>query len=293
MVAVLLILKLVLAPALVVLSTLAGRRWGPGVTGVLVALPVVAGPILLITELDHGRQFAARAAGASLLGLVTLALFALVFARVCAVLGPIPTLGFGWGICLLADLALSAVTLTPTIGLVLALAGAGIAWALMPADPPAPTDGPPASPPWPWWDLPARAAATVVLVLVLTGAADHLGPSLTGVLAPFPIATSVVAAFALTLRGYPASVALLKGVLRGLVGFATFCFLVATLVVPAGPVSAFAGALGAALAVQLIVRRTAARIARRAVPEPATDGVLLATPGRKRATPTKRPTPVA
>src|SRR4051794_27332984 len=75
-----LILKLLLAPALVVGSSLAGRRWGPKVTGTLVALPIVAGPILLITYLEHGTRFVAGAASASLLGLVTLALFATVFA---------------------------------------------------------------------------------------------------------------------------------------------------------------------------------------------------------------------
>jgi len=71
-----LLLKLVLAPLLVVGSSLAGRRWGPGVTGLLVALPVVAGPILFITYLEHGAPFVARAASASLLGLVSLAVFA-------------------------------------------------------------------------------------------------------------------------------------------------------------------------------------------------------------------------
>ena len=51
-------LKLLLAPLLVVASSLAGRRWGPQVAGVLVVLPVVAGPILLILYLDHGSHFA-------------------------------------------------------------------------------------------------------------------------------------------------------------------------------------------------------------------------------------------
>ncbi|MER5638009.1 hypothetical protein ABT095_13750 [Kitasatospora sp. NPDC002227] len=62
-------------------SSLAGRRWGPALAGTLVALPIVAGPILFISPLEHGRAFVARAASASLLGLVSLALFAVVFAR--------------------------------------------------------------------------------------------------------------------------------------------------------------------------------------------------------------------
>ena len=78
----LLVVKLTLAPALVVGSSLAGRRWGHEVSGLLVALPLVAGPILLITELEHGRHFAADTAAASLLGLVALASFVVVFAQV-------------------------------------------------------------------------------------------------------------------------------------------------------------------------------------------------------------------
>jgi hypothetical protein len=260
---VLLTLKLVLAPALVVLSTLAGRRWGPGVTGVLVALPVVAGPILLITELAHGRRFAAHAAAASLLGLITLALFALVFARLSAVLGPFAVLALGWSLCLIADFALSRVAVAPPLGLLLTLAGTALATTLMPADPP--IEQPAGPQPWPWWDLPARATATVVLVLVVTGAASRLGPSLTGVLAPFPIATSVVATFSLAQRGPAATVTLLRGVLRGLIGFAAFCFLVAVLVASAGPVVAFTSALATAVAVQLLVRTATVRLGRRTV----------------------------
>ena len=56
-------LKLLLAPLLVVASSLAGRRWGPRLAGILVVLPIVAGPILLILYLDHGSAFTADAAG--------------------------------------------------------------------------------------------------------------------------------------------------------------------------------------------------------------------------------------
>jgi hypothetical protein len=49
----------------------------------------------------------------------------------------------------------------------------------------------------PWWDLPARALAALalVLVLVLTALSGALGPHLSGLLAPFPILTSVLAVF--------------------------------------------------------------------------------------------------
>ncbi|ADP78546.1 hypothetical protein [Pseudofrankia inefficax] len=250
-------LKLLLAPLLVVASSVAGRRWGPALTGTLVALPVVAGPILLITDLQHGRQFAAQAANAALLGLVTLALFAVAFARASRSLGWKGSLTLAWCACLIADLALSLLVVPPPIGLLLALAATGAAVAVMPAA--HPVSAAPTLPRPPGWDLPGRALATALLVLSLTGAAATLGPRLTGVLAPFPIATSVVAAFTLAQAGHQPTATLLRGVLRGLVGFAAFCFLVAELVGPAGTFVAFAAALAAALLVQLVVAQLLAR----------------------------------
>ena len=45
----------------------------------------------------------------------------------------------------------------------------------------------------PWWDLPARGLAAMALVVALTAASGSLGPNLSGLLAPFPVITSVLA----------------------------------------------------------------------------------------------------
>ena len=55
-------LKLLLAPLLILLATLAGRRWGPAVGGWLAGLPLTSGPVSLILALEQGPEFAARAA---------------------------------------------------------------------------------------------------------------------------------------------------------------------------------------------------------------------------------------
>lgn len=209
-------------------SSLAGRRWGPGLTGLLVAMPVVAGPILLITYLEHGPAFVARAASASLLGLVSLAALAVVFARVSRARGWVGALLVGWLVCLALDLALSFAPVPVWVALGLAWAAAWAGIRLMPE----PGEAGPVR--LPWWDLPARAVATAGLVLALTAAAGRLGPDLTGVLAPFPTGTSVVAVFALVQGGPSAAAATTRGVLRGLGGFSVFCFLVAVLAEPIG-----------------------------------------------------------
>ncbi len=135
-------------------------------------LPVVAGPILLILYLEHGSHFAAHAARAATLGIVPLALFALVFGYLSKRHGWLVTLAVSWVAVLGADLALAQVDVPAGLALALALLALHGASALLrrlgqPA---------PAALPAPWWDLPARAVATALLVLLVTGLAARRGP---------------------------------------------------------------------------------------------------------------------
>ena len=85
-------LKLLLVPSFLILITLAGKRWGPGVAGWLAGLPVSAGPILFIVALEQGSFFAASAAAASLSAVSSTVVFCAVYAHASR--------RFGWGIAL-------------------------------------------------------------------------------------------------------------------------------------------------------------------------------------------------
>jgi hypothetical protein len=137
------------------------------------------------------------------------------------------------------------------VGFALAICAFAIGPRLLPRDPPE-QERPLAR--LPAWDLPARAVATALLVLGLTGAAAGLGPRLTGTLTPFPVSNTVLAAFVLVLEGPVQLDEFFRGFLRGAYGFATFCFLVAVLVIPLGPAGAFPLALLGALAAQALAR---------------------------------------
>ncbi|HLB21745.1 MAG TPA: hypothetical protein VK605_06520 [Solirubrobacteraceae bacterium] len=295
----LLLVKLALAPALVVGSSLAGRRWGHQVSGLLVALPLVAGPILLITELEHGERFAARAAAASLLGLVALASFVVAFARVSRRHGWPLAVVAGWLAFLAVALAFSATHIPAGVALALAFAAFALAPLLLPGDPHL-VDRAIAG--LPAWDLPARAIATALLVLALTGAAAGLGPTLTGVLTPFPVSNTVLAAFVLVLEGPAQLDSFFRGFLRGAYGFAAFCYLVAVLVVALGVAAAFSLALCGALVAQAIARALArgshdAPPGAGVVARPAKGGLLAGANGtsrvrrRRAATGSARPRP--
>jgi hypothetical protein len=242
--------KILLSPLCVVAISWAGRRWGMTVAGVLGGLPVVAGPILLVETLQHGHGFGADAAAGTLLGLAALTAFVVVYGRVApAASGPLPSLLRGWTAFLLGVAVLSPVQPPPALSLVLVSACFALGLRLLP---PASSVRPVAAAP-PWWDLPARALAALGLVLTLTAFAGALGPHLSGLLAPFPIITSVLAVFTHAHGGIAQLGVLLRNFLFGFYGFAAFCFVLALALPTLGTAAAFGLATVAALAVQAAI----------------------------------------
>lgn len=250
--------KILLAPLCVVAVSLAGRRWGVAVAGVLGGLPVVAGPILLVETLLHGRGFGADAAAGTLLGLAALTAFVVVYGRVAVTAGPVPSVLRGWTAFLLGVTVLSLVEPPPALSLVFVGACFALGLRLLPPGP----ASPPAAARPPWWDLPARALAALGLVLVLTAVSGALGSHLSGLLAPFPIITSVLAVFTQAHGGVAQVGVLLRNFLIGFYGFAAFCFVLAVALPSLSTAAAFGLATAAALAVQattLLLRSHPAR----------------------------------
>ncbi len=252
--------KILLSPLCVVAVSLAGRRWGVAVAGLLGGLPVVAGPILLVESLAHGRDFGASAAAGTLLGLSALTAFVVVYGRVAARTGPAPSVLCGWAAFLLGVALLSLVQPPPVLSLVLVAACFAFGLKLLP-----PTPWPPRAPAAPpWWDLPARALAALTLVLALTAVSGALGPHTSGLLAPFPVITSVLAVFTHAHGGVAQVGVLLRNFLFGFYGYAAFCFTL-TLALPS---LTSATAFGLAAAIALAVQATTFLLRSRLQPAP-------------------------
>jgi hypothetical protein len=238
-------LKLVLTPALIGSASLAGRRWGAGLSGWLVGLPFTSGPVALFLALDHGPEFAAVTAAGSLAGTTAQAAFCLAYGGLArrrhwlAALG-VGTIAYAAAGALLQQLVLPVAVLYT--GVVASLA---VALWLMPAGS---AGARPAR--LPRWDLAARMAVATGLVLLLTAAAPRLGPRLSGLLATFPVYAGILAVFAHHLEGAGAGLRVLRGLLFGLFGFAAFFFALGALIERAGIAPAFAVAIATALAVQ-------------------------------------------
>jgi hypothetical protein len=249
-----LLLKLLVAPSLVALATLVSRRFGPVVGGWVVGFPIVAGPILLFFSIEQGPVFAAEAACSTLLGTVSLASFGLVYAWVAVRCRWVVSLLAGWAAFGLLTWLQSGRSVPAIVGLVAALLALRGTLALLPH-----LDSAPAAPVPGAWDIPVRMLATAGLVLGLTWAAGALGPGLSGLLTPFPVASTVLVAFAHHASGPTAAVRLLRGLLLGLQSFCVFCFVLSLGLAPAGVAGAFALALAFSFPVQLLVLRFARR----------------------------------
>ena len=87
-------------------------------------------------------------------------------------------------------------------------------------------------------------------MLALTAASGALGPHLSGLLAPFPIMTSVLAVFTHAHGGFAQVSVLLRNFLFGFYGFAAFCFALAIALPALATATAFGLATMAAIAVQ-------------------------------------------
>ena len=251
-----LLLKIVLVPTLIAAITLATRRWGPRIGGFLTALPVVTGPTLCFYAIEQGPAFGAGAATGTLIALAAVVAFGVVYARLCGRWSWPPTLACGWIVFLVATSTLYFIPQNPVVGIVVVTVSCAIGVRMLPeAEPMA------ASVPHPAWDIPVRMIAAVTLVLVLTSLASRLGPSLSGLLTPFPLATAILAAFTHAQRGREAVVAFFAGFIPALVTFGVFCFVLA-LTLTAIPLGfAIASALGAQLALQfLLYQRHRARL---------------------------------
>lgn len=244
-----LLLKLVLVPALIAGVTLAGRRWGPGVAGWLSAFPIVAGPILWFIALEQGAAFAAQAAVGTLSAVLGILAFGLGYAWAAT--------RFPWPLSLplaYAGYAL-AVVLLEWWNATLPAAVAGVLLGLWIAPRCYPHPGVAAAaavkPPL---DLPLRMILGALLVLAVTYSAAQLGPSLSGILAMFPVMGTVLVLFTHRSAGAAATVQLLRGMVLGFYSFSTFCAVLAWALTTAGIGRAFLWALAVAGLVQLLSR---------------------------------------
>ncbi|MGE5188878.1 MAG: hypothetical protein ACM3NF_02350 [Gemmatimonadota bacterium] len=251
--------KLLLVPAFIGTLSLAGRRWGPAISGWLVGLPVVAGPVAFFLAVEQGRSFASGAARGTLAGLASLSAYALVYAWLSRRFDWVASLSAGWCAFLVSTLALERIPVPPLLLSFLAVSGIFLLVLRLLPGIGALGD----LPETPAWEIVARMAAGAALVVAITGVARTLGPRLSGLLTPFPVAATVFTVFTHRFQGSAAAARLLRGLVTGCFTLAVFFLVVAATLEGWGIPASFGAATAACLVVQgvslLLMRRAEAR----------------------------------
>jgi len=250
-----LVLKLVVTPLLIAAATLVARRWGPGVGGWLSGFPLTSAPVSIFLANEQRPAFAAGAAVGTLLGLTALAIFCLVYGWAAGRVSWAGSAAAGlaaFGACL------SALSLVPA-SLPVAFALVFVSLAIVAVVLPAPMSAPARVKP-PAWDVPLRMAVATSMVLLLTAAAQRLGPRMSGLLSPVPVFLLVMAVFAERSEGPAACVRVLRGGVFGSFAFAVFFLVVGALLGRIGIGATYALASLAALAVNGAVLSLARRV---------------------------------
>ncbi|MEN3930703.1 hypothetical protein WJT86_06445 [Microvirga sp. W0021] len=215
------LIKLLGGPFIIWLASVAGRKWGPAVSGLLGGLPLLAGCIVAALWLDLGMDYALDTARAAPSGLLANSAYMLVMAYASLYFPWYGMLACGWVAYLLVALFVASTGQSHTLEMsLIALASLLLGIWIIPK---------PQSPPHisklPRSELFARMLTGFILVAGLSFASQLLGPSLTGIFAGGPVAAAVIPAFTLANGDRSAVLMQLRGFLTGLVGF-NLCFLI-------------------------------------------------------------------
>jgi hypothetical protein len=240
---VILLFKVAVTPVLVALASLAARRWGPRIGGILIGFPVMTGPISLALALEQGAQVAAHAAVGILLALVAVSAWIVIYALAAPQLSwhltlVLASIGF-----VVPSIWLVSLEMRPWTAAMAAVASIIVSIALL---------GRPvtnvARGPVPWWDIWLRMTVSAALVTGITMAADQLGPMASGIVGTFPAISTVVVTFTHHRWGASAAVAIMRGLLLSLLSFASCFLVIGELVISHGiPVAYGLGAAAAAM----------------------------------------------
>lgn len=246
-----LLLKVTLMPSVIALVTLAARKWGNQLGGLIGSMPWIAGPILLFFILEQGKDFGIHSIQGSMTGILALIAFCYSYATFSRNFTWFPTLMLSYGLYTVTAVWFNYIQLSigMSYGLVMALVFLSL-WAF-----PTPLMQPIKARRLPF-EIPIRMLVATLFVLAITGLARILGPTWSGILTPFPILTSILAIFSHTLQGSRATIMTLRGLVMGLPGFTTFLFLQAFLLEHCSVAVAF----GVGFVLNAIINLTASRI---------------------------------
>lgn len=211
-------LKLTLVPLFLFLISMSSKWWGPTIAGWLAGLPVVAGPILFLLAVTHGRDFGTHAAMLSLSAILASEAFNLAYAWSCRSGHWSVSLANGLGAWLITAIGLAMLPTTPVHATGAALLAVALGQAFLPrsatvAKSVALTKT----------NLVGRMVAGAVLTVLVTALSSSVGAKWSGLLAVFPLLGIILSVSSHHAHGPDFVISLLRGMVLGRFAFAAFC----------------------------------------------------------------------
>jgi hypothetical protein len=270
------LLPVVLAPLVIVVISLAERRFGPAVAGRLNAIPLSIALAVLGVAADRGARAGADVAEAAAAHVPAQVAFAIAFAAVIARAGSVAAggdavaaggdasrrrlarvvAGLAAATAAFAALSLVIATLPPGVAIAAALPALALGRYLLDGGNRVAEDREGGAA-----ELLARAVVALIFILAVLTAVRTSGPSLGGAIAAFPALTATLAVMIGRTRGPVAVGHLLAGVVQGLTGYLAFCvalaFAAPGLGLAAAPLAAAACAAAYAASLRGVTLRAA------------------------------------
>lgn len=247
-----LLLKIGLAPLLILAASFAGNRWGNTVSGWIVGLPLTSAPVILLLALEQGDGFAAASAQGALLGLVSLSAFSLAYILLSLHLkrGWLPSMLLGWGIYFASSIILDYTSASLMVSFVIVLAWLIIVARVFPVvNAPEKTTSSGST----WGDVIIRIVGAIVLIFAITEYAPSLGATLSGLLTPFPIYTSLMVSTIHRRQGIASASQFVRGATLSLFTPAVFWLMVGSTIVSWGVGASYVIAILASLALHWVL----------------------------------------
>lgn len=206
--------------------TIASKKWGNLIGGMIASMPWIAGPIMLFFTIEQGVEFAVSSVPGIMMGILGVLAFCFAYiyssmrsvwyvSLLMAYLAFIVTtvslkffeslVGLDMWFCIVIIFSLIGIRFFPKLERV-ENAGQSLKY-----------------------DIYLRMIIITAFVTLITYLAQILGPTWSGILTPFPIITAILAAFTHYTQGAFGTSVILRGMLTGFIGFASFLFLQAKL----------------------------------------------------------------
>ena len=240
----LLVLRIAIAPLIVVGGTLAQRRFGNAVSGLLIGLPLTSLPLLWLVALQHGSAFAGSMSSAILVGATAQAVVIWVYAVLAPRISPLLASIGAVGSFFITIFATQLLSLSMLLAGVLEAAAYAVALYWWPYSDAAPQETG-------RYRLVLRVMISAGFTLFLVTLAGKFGASFSGLLAALPMMSLVMAYATHKELGADASAQFLHGVTKGSFSYVASMLVLAELLRSGDVGLAFACSVGVALVIQL------------------------------------------